>query len=569
MVNNKHYYHNYNPDLLAWIPAHAKTVIEFGCGAGALARAYKRINPQCHYSGVELEESIVSEAGDVLDRTFIGDIEQMTMADLAIAGGYDVIVYGDLLEHLYDPWQILQQHLTLLKPHGVVVASIPNIQHWTILIHLLQGRWDYADSGLLDRTHLRFFTLATIEQLFTRAGLRISEVFPRKMGITQAYQPLLPLLRPLLHHLQLQPALVESHLATLQFVVRATRSDYVPPRLYIHMQTIAPYAAVNDKRIDEPARFLTTLPGVRTRIESQHFRTEVARAGELRLFIFHRHIFLKNNTIHLLRPLLQDGFLLIAEHDDDPDHWPEHAENNYLSFRGVHAVQTTTPTMATTLQAHNPNIALFANQIAELPPLRLLTADRPQLTILFAALNRIEDGALWYAAMAQLIARYPQRLRFIVVHNRAFYDQLPTDQKQFKPLCDYAAYLQLLQQSDINLLPLQDNRFNRHKSDLKWIESAACGTVAIASPTVYSNSIRHGETGFIVTTGEEVVTAIASLIEQPILHRQIVTAAYQQILQQRLHTHHLQARYDWYLQLFEQREQLTRDLIARVPELRS
>jgi len=106
---------------------------------------------------------------------WIGDVEQVSLpVDME---PFDCIVFADVLEHLRDPWGTMEQYLQRLKPGGYVVASIPNVRNFYLLYNLIvRGQWRYEDSGLLDRTHLRFFTRKEIMELFSVAGLEVEMV---------------------------------------------------------------------------------------------------------------------------------------------------------------------------------------------------------------------------------------------------------------------------------------------------------------------------------------------------------------------------------------------------------
>ena len=182
-MTDPQYYNNANPHLLAFMSRRHQHVLEIGCGMGALGEAFKKeYNPQCIYRGVEYEEDAAEQAAKRLDSVLCGDVEAMSNADLGIEeGSLDCLIYGDVLEHLHDPWAELSRRSLLVKPRGAVLACIPNVGHWSMVTRLMMGDWDYADSGILDRTHLRFFTRKSIYQLFEGAGLKITRI----KGITK------------------------------------------------------------------------------------------------------------------------------------------------------------------------------------------------------------------------------------------------------------------------------------------------------------------------------------------------------------------------------------------------
>jgi trans-aconitate methyltransferase len=168
-----------NPDLLAVMPEAAR-VVEVGCSRGALAKAYKQRHPSSHILGIEIDPTFAAAARSHCDEVLTGNIEELfrngALSDLVPAQCW---VFGDTLEHLQDPWQVLRFVKTLLSPNGCVCACIPNMQHWSIQLRLNTGKLEYADSGLLDRTHLRWFTRYTMVQLFESCGFQIASLQPR------------------------------------------------------------------------------------------------------------------------------------------------------------------------------------------------------------------------------------------------------------------------------------------------------------------------------------------------------------------------------------------------------
>lgn len=212
-----------NPELLALLPP-ASRVVEVGCSSGALARAFKARHPDCHYLGIEVEASFAAMAEQHCDIVLVGDIEDLlTQGTLAPFPAAQCWVFGDTLEHLRDPWQVLRSLKSWLTEDGHVCACIPNMQHWSIQLRLNSGQLEYSESGLLDRTHLRWFTRRTMIQLFESCGFVIESMIPRIFRNPQnesACQLLGELARKIGH--DAQTAMNDA--LPLQYVIRARRA---------------------------------------------------------------------------------------------------------------------------------------------------------------------------------------------------------------------------------------------------------------------------------------------------------------------------------------------------------
>jgi 2-polyprenyl-3-methyl-5-hydroxy-6-metoxy-1,4-benzoquinol methylase len=165
---------NLSQPLLATLAGSDKAVLDIGCATGYLAQMLR--SRGCRVDGVEYDPVMAELAAPHVDRIEVGDVQAMDLVALFGERSYDVLVFGDVLEHLTEPERVLRDSLALLKPGGAVVASIPNVAHGAVRLQLLQGRFDYTSTGLLDETHVRFFTRETVLQLFADAGLAVVEM---------------------------------------------------------------------------------------------------------------------------------------------------------------------------------------------------------------------------------------------------------------------------------------------------------------------------------------------------------------------------------------------------------
>lgn len=140
-------------------------VLEVGCGAGATLSRIQYMWPNAVVKGIELDSKVAALGAKYLD-IVEGNIESMTLE--YERNYFDYVIFGDVLEHLFEPDKTLQKIRPFLKDKGCVLASIPNIMHVSVLLPLLKGRFDYQDAGILDRTHVRFFTLTSILEMMKR-----------------------------------------------------------------------------------------------------------------------------------------------------------------------------------------------------------------------------------------------------------------------------------------------------------------------------------------------------------------------------------------------------------------
>lgn len=169
----------YNENPLNWIAAkvtESSRVLEFGPANGRLTR-YLKENKGCVIDIVEIDEESGEEASEYAKKALIGnekgDIEKYYWLD--IEEKYDFIIFADVLEHLVNPWEVLKRCKKVIHQNGKILVSVPNVAHNSIIIDLMNDRFTYNPTGLLDNTHLRFFTRESFERMAQREGWAIVE----------------------------------------------------------------------------------------------------------------------------------------------------------------------------------------------------------------------------------------------------------------------------------------------------------------------------------------------------------------------------------------------------------
>src|SRR3954464_14095194 len=170
-----HYLDYVNTSLFGIFDGSPRRVLDLGCATGAFGAAVKERFPGAQVVGVEAGHDAAERAAGRLDRVVRARIEELDFEREGLRPGeFDTIVAADILEHLVNPWELLVKLRTYLARGGQVIASIPNVRNITVSAPLLAGgTFQYEDRGLLDITHLRFFTRSTINQLFAETGYRV------------------------------------------------------------------------------------------------------------------------------------------------------------------------------------------------------------------------------------------------------------------------------------------------------------------------------------------------------------------------------------------------------------
>lgn len=168
------YFGHARQELVSLVDVEAKQILELGCGYGATGRAIK-LRQDANVIGLELDPEAAAIAETCIDQVVVADLDSYRFE--WEAGSFDTIIAGDVIEHLKDPWRVLSEIRRLLKPNGQVVVSIPNIANHDIIQQLANGVFNYTDAGLLDRTHLHFFTRKTFLATLMDAGLEVGGVY--------------------------------------------------------------------------------------------------------------------------------------------------------------------------------------------------------------------------------------------------------------------------------------------------------------------------------------------------------------------------------------------------------
>lgn len=213
-INNVH-----NVDVLNFMRNDFSSVVEVGSSSGALARAYRDINPACSYVGIEIDQDYAEASKQHCTEVIYGNVEKLPDETFKKLGDAQCWVFADALEHLYDPWQLLRRIKQNARSGVEVIACIPNAQYWGIQSILNSGRFIYQDSGLLDRTHIRWLTRITILDLFYANGYQVVEMISRILQ--QPSEEMVAGIRQIASASGADPDIAVQDAIPFQYVVRA------------------------------------------------------------------------------------------------------------------------------------------------------------------------------------------------------------------------------------------------------------------------------------------------------------------------------------------------------------
>ncbi len=202
-------YANPRDEVTVLVPPSARKILDIGASVGEMGAAL--VSRGCDVTGLEYSPVLAAEARKRLTRVFEGDIEQLVADGFDPGGPFDCVIMADVLEHLRDPWRVVQWAADQIGDGGSMVISVPNVRHlrliWAVV---LRRSWPYQDSGIFDRTHLRWFAHENLAQLLNHTDFQITEL--RRSYMIDKWPTRKDRFAPLLRDF-----------GTLQFIFRAER----------------------------------------------------------------------------------------------------------------------------------------------------------------------------------------------------------------------------------------------------------------------------------------------------------------------------------------------------------
>jgi len=493
-------------------------VLEVGCATGFFGAFLKEQGFEVW--GVETSVLQAKRAGRRLDYVYIGCIEDFLRSDeCGNAGYFDYIVFGDVLEHLANPTEVLKSCAGILAPDGAILASIPNVAHLAVRLMLLEGRWEYAPFGILDDTHLRFFTRRSIVELFSTAGYCIENMYAVRLSVEDAGIEVNRELLEGMKHL-----IVDDEQDVFQFVVMATKRlerDAVDdnarfiatkPLRILCLLPIEDWSLGNI-RIRNPLRAWQSIYAgeVRTKSIVQHTMEDIAWAD---VVVLQResNIF----TLKLIRKIQQLDKPIIFDMDDllsDPPPFltsynamVERKKDLEVALGAVDAISVTTSHLQEKMKVYNRNVYIVPNcASSDYTPAQHYYSEDNLVKLIVASTDTVRVDFI-LRSLRRLQHDPDLNLRIIGVGPPGEYlAESGLDVKCYDNM-DYEGFKKFLSAMDnaIGLIPLDDSPFSACKSAIKYVDYAIAGIPAVCSAVPpYSDVIQDGVTGVLVPNTEE------------------------------------------------------------------
>jgi len=520
-------------------------ILEVGCAGAYLGDVLRKQGYEVW--GVESHPAAVVEAAERLDHVYRGTIEEFLEDPAFATRQFQFVLFGDVLEHLVDPEGVLSDVKRLLGSSGALIASVPNVAHRSVRLMLLEGRWDYDATGIMDATHLHFFTRDSLLDLFTRTGYAVQRLSAITLGTEDAGIRVNPALE-----LMLEEHVKDAEQDVFQFVVLVTdagdeddaraANEVFRVRASHRILCLPPLekSSLYSIRLSDPLKRMTELFGgeVRTRALHKVTNEDIAWAdtvvfqresNDYILSLLRRVRLLGRRVVFDIDDLLTEvpDYLSVAEHARLIRPWLESA------LREADAVSASTLELRNALLRYNdaifvtPNYAYTGEAPIDHYPcedrVRIIVASSDTVRVDFLV-DSLKDICEDQELNVDLVAIGPPG---------TFLKQcgLPVSALPLMPHSQFKAFI-ATQDNTLALIPLDDNRFNRCKSPIKFFDYALAGVPCICSDVApYRAVIEPPDNGLLCGDARGAWTrAIRELVTDPVRRADIAERARERCL---------------------------------------
>jgi glycosyltransferase involved in cell wall biosynthesis len=436
---------------------------------------------------------------------------------------FDVVLFGDVLEHVTNPEEILCKTAEHLSVDGYVVASIPNVSHLAVRAMLLEGRWEYADLGLMDRDHYRFFTKENIYKLFSDSNYEVQSMKSVHLDVETVDKLCAMRLNP--RYVKLAKIIVgqEKSADIFQYVTLARPTHCKTDSVRVVAFIPGTASSLIDIRMRGPLQNWAARHEGALRIRDfRDVRAEDLYWGDV--FVFQRISGLDIYT--LIEVLRQQGKRVVFEMDDllmeIPDFLSHHRlpsadlERLVNSMAAADSLSTTTERLANKLRQYNPQVHVVPNCIREIEKSVSSVQSDVKATLVVASSDSVTVDMV-LKPIQRIKAAYGDAVKIVAIGPIAQFFKEKNIPIEEHPIQGYAEFRKLLSQlnNPIGIIPLDDSVFSSCKSPIKFFDYASVGIPSICSDVPpYSDFVVNEKTGLLVTNNEQAwFEAISKVID--------------------------------------------------------
>jgi len=522
-------------------------VLEIGCSEGYFGAALKADGHVVW--GIETNAIAADIAETVLDKVYRDSIEAFLLADEFIDDRFDAIVFGDVLEHLLDPARVLRAVSERLSERGVIIASVPNVAHERVRMMLLEGRWDYSATGIMDNTHLHFFTRDTLVDLFSSANLAINRFSAITLDGDAVQIPVRPATQALA-----STVISDRERNIFQFIAmlerpaatEAAHTLNAPFKLHKQQNILclppAPDSSLYSIRLGDPLERYAQLFGGEVRIAPFGAPGEdnIAWADSV---VLQREV--NDQQLELVAQLQAQGKRVVFDIDDylidAPEYLSVHEHCKAMRpkleamLRAVDAVSVSTQPLLEKLKPYNDNIYVTPNYAwsSHEPIQHLPSSDQTEATRIIVASSDSVRVDFLVEALQELVDT--ENIELVGIGPPGDFLRaagLPVETAPLMPHEQFKAYA-ASRDNTIALIPLDANEFNRCKSAIKYFDYALAGVPCVCSGVEpYTTAVEGNITGILCPDDtKEWVASVRNLIRNTELRRIIADAARERVLE--------------------------------------
>jgi len=521
-------------------------ILEVGCASGYFGAVLK--NEGHELWGIEISPEAAVQASTRLDHVYVGTIEDFLKEHDGQNIGFDYIIFGDVLEHLTDPTKVLRKCHSLLKYDGRVIASIPNVAHLAVRLMLLDGRWKYSKLGIMDDTHLRFFTKSSILEMFSDAKFAIEamdcvrlpvELVSDQIGISvnnELMAAVTPLLRD--NEQDVFQYLVLSSVANNDKPI--LKNNRFHPKDTIRILCLLPVVgwSLSDIRIQNPLEEWARRYGGIVRIKSV-FGYQDDDLNWASVVIFQREA--NEQIIHLIEDLQRRDKRVVFEIDDLLTELPpflsvynDHLATKPYLEKALHIVNTVTVTtlrLREKLSNYNDHVLVVPNCASSIgPPVKHYDSNIDQVTLILASSDSVRVDFI-VPSLEDMVNDPKLNIRIIGIGPPGQFLKktgLPVENLPNMQYDEFKSFLMSCSNA-IGIIPLDDSNFSACKSAIKYIDYSLAGIPSVCSAVPpYSDVVRNEVTGLLVPNKKDAwYSALKHLALSPDERQQLATNARQ------------------------------------------